>query len=422
MRSKWPFSRKQKNALDDRIGGVESFVGLGRFAVLPVCVIMHFLFILLAVAPTWLMSVPFGLPVTTGIVLAFPVYIMVARAYSRFWIRVVPLRANGTRRNGMIALSATSLIAAVFSCVNVPPPNFILVAPWAICAFLTSALLLLKYWKKRPDFNQSILFLRTFLGFSDRATHEVLFSYARTKLTVVSLSTTRSSSITWNPIPIAFSGNPLFSFSLSIPVFMRASNDEWQQDVRQLVRSCRAVVIDISDKTPGVVAEVEAICETRRPHEVLWLYEGTMVEAQKRLLDLGGADWAASGRIVTYGRSVSAALPGILGGFFVCFCVFLLLPLIRNPSLVLDSPYRPAQVGVVVGQILGMLMIPLTVFLAVFVRRAIDRRAQARIRDELDKLTDRKELMSQGRAPSFEGAFRLIYGIASVVAVIAGYV
>ena len=104
-----------------------------------------------------------------------------------------------------------------------------------------------------------ILYLRTFLGFSDRAVTAALFGIVGGRTRVLVLTAPHSDAASWDPILIAFRGNPVHRLSAKSPVFLRATDSDWERTVRQLVDGASQIVIDISDMSLGVRAELEML-------------------------------------------------------------------------------------------------------------------------------------------------------------------
>jgi hypothetical protein len=299
------------------------------------------------------------------------------RMIRRFVGRLVPLRASGKRRPiaagvcAGVALASSGAIGLWAPLLLKPPsPNsgsagmdFFTVVPGF--AFATAfGSLAFDYYRGRPRPAAYVLYLRSFLSFSDRAMMALIFSLIAARRRVIVLTAPRSDAASWDPILIAFRGNPLLTLRAKVPLFMTASDADWQVSVKRLIEGASHTIVDVSALTPGVQTELEMLRDTPRSGTVLWLCEKSRVEVLEKVRRLVGTSTIPAERVVFYYRSAMAALSGISAGFGLSFLFLFLAPAVadlksgRMPTSTLFVPY----------------------FVAVFLQPAVDRQARRELR------------------------------------------
>jgi hypothetical protein len=391
-------TRPPPKAAPPRGRGIEEIVGLGRLAAVPSLLVIYMTgFVVPFLLPDfargtwpWRSSAPYA-----GLLVAAFACPWTARVLFRFCTRVVPFHASGKRRIVPLLGCFAGALFALGSLVDwsdrhrtVPPGHAWLAHPEVYEMALGLAWLLALvalgygYARGRPRGRVDVLYLRTFLGFSDRAMMALLFSLIGGRRTVAVLTAPRSSSGSWDPFVISFRGNPFFVPWARSPVFMGASDADWQASVKLLIGEASQVIVDVSDLTRGVQAEVAMIRDHGSAERVIWLRDGSQAEADERVRELVGATMPAE-RVVAYERSFSAALPNLVLGGGVALLVLLLMPLallVRSKGI---APVHLDRPGFAIGRLMGW-MLPAGLFiLAVFVRRAVDQRAARRLRSLL---------------------------------------
>jgi hypothetical protein len=221
-----------------------------------------------------------------------------------------------------------------------------------------------------------VLYLRTFLGFSDNAVTAALFTIVGGRNRIAVLTAPRSNAASWDPILIAFRGNPIVRLSASSPVFLKAAAHEWERSVQNLVERASLVVVDVSDMSTGVRAELKMISREGISNKVIWLSETSRSDRLPQIRSLVGSAHMPLDRVILYERSWTAALPNLLIGF----C---LSELFVFKWLLSDSSWRSVttlrELGSVIGELTGLGLPGLLLFAILFARPAIDRDAQRKL-------------------------------------------
>jgi hypothetical protein len=371
-----------------------SALGLGRLAVLPATAIVVIVASLATMLMPWVVQAYTPWPAVAragGIVVAVLMCSWSGRLIRRFSARLVPLRANGERRvvaaGACVVVALTSLVAVLLwarqlgTLARAPETvEFWSVTP-AIAWLIAFVLLAAEYSRGRPRDGPYVLYLRTFLSFSDRAMMALLFSLVGSRRRVVVLTAPRSDAASWDPVLIAFRGNPIFRLRAQVPVFMTAAVADWQLSVRRLIAGATQTIVDVSALTPGVQAELEILRDMPRWHSILWLCEASRADVLDTVRATVGRTNVPDERVVFYTRSIVAALPGIAGGLGLSLLCLAVLPAIgnlqRGRTLDVQSPAEG------LGRVVGALFPAVLFFLVVFARPAVDRQARHRLRSLL---------------------------------------
>ena len=223
-----------------------------------------------------------------------------------------------------------------------------------------------------------ILYLRTFLGFSDHAVTAALFTIVGGRNPIAVLTAPHSSAASWDPVLIAFRGNPVVRLSAKSPVFLRAADHEWERSVRNLVDGASHVVVDISDMSSGVRAELEMIGREGTSNKVIWLSDAAQSDRLQQIRALVGRAHMPTDRVIFYERSWTAALPNLLIG--VCLSELFVFTSLLLSDGSLRSMATLRDLGYVIGYLTGQSLPGLLLFAAVFARPAVDRHAQRKLR------------------------------------------
>jgi hypothetical protein len=370
-----------------------SHLRIGRLAALPAAVIVYMLvFLSTTLVPFATQSLtPWpAVGLAVGIVVAVVMCGWSVRLLRRFAARLVPLRASGARRPiaavvcaGVALTSCGAILLSLPLLFDPPSPSsesgleFYTVVPGL--AFATAfGSLALDYYRGRPRPDAYVLYLRTFLSFSDRAMMALLFSVIGSRRRVVVLTAPRSDAASWDPVLIAFRGNPLLRLRAKVPVFMTATDEDWQASVKRLIEGASHTIVDVSALTPGVQVEL-AILRGETSGNILWLCEASRAEVLEKVRQLVGSSLVTADRVLFYRQSVVAALPGMAAGLGLSLLCLFLLPLISNLQQG-RSPLRGGDTAEIVGRLMGAVFLAVLFFFAVFLRPAVDRQARRRLR------------------------------------------
>ncbi|HEU4936135.1 MAG TPA: hypothetical protein VFT39_06765, partial [Vicinamibacterales bacterium] len=223
-----------------------------------------------------------------------------------------------------------------------------------------------------------ILYLRTFLGFSDRAVTAALFTIVGGRNPIAVLTAPRSDAASWDPVLIAFRGNPIVRLSAKSPVFLTAADHEWERSVRNLIYGASHVVVDISNMSSGVRAELEMVGREGISNKVIWLSEAAQSDRLQQIRALVGTAHMPPDRVIFYERSWTAALPNLLIGFCLSELFVFTWLLLSGGSV--RSVVTLRDLGFVIGYLTGQSLPGLLLFAVVFARPAVDRHAQRKLR------------------------------------------
>jgi hypothetical protein len=329
-----------------------------------------------------------------GLAVAVPACLWAARAGARFVLRVFPPRADGRRRFGLALLCSLLAVFLTFGTLRegleqivsestgqslLQHPDLYMLAPgvaWTMAFMFLAA----RYLRGCVAGRDYVLFLRTFLGFSDRAMMATLFSSIGARRKVVVVTTPRSNAASWDPFLVSLRGNPVHVPWARIPEFLTAKNEDWQRPVGELIERSSVVVVDVSEMTPGVADEVAMVQHGKSPEQVVWLFEGSQVDAERFVASLAGADWVRPERIVGYERSFAAAVPNLALGCGVAFFALAFIPIFAAFMAGGMEPVVDANIPKTLGRLFGMACPATALILAVFLRKAVDRSARGKLR------------------------------------------
>ncbi|WP_164009904.1 hypothetical protein [Pyxidicoccus trucidator] len=341
----------------------------------------------------------------------------------RMLLRAFPVRIDGRPRRGCIAAAGLGFLyfALFYGGLasgyvlqgDVLGVGFIPLLGMAGTGLLSMLLFLGLH--VRPAFlreRPSVVFLRRFSSFADRVVLGSVLRSVPPGIPVVALTPPASQASDWDPVLLGLSGLKLRSPLASLPCFL-SGDAQWKAQVEELVSRARVVLIDVSDVSPAIDDELGIIIRQKALSKTLFIQEAGS-ESAGLDRDMPGLQDALGGaRILTYERSLRAALPKVVlsASFLLTVMAFtLFLPEAAaflsggmrawmNPAaeVSLSSPAL-AQVGwsswehrlAAIGG--GLLwLVPLLYTLPIF-RRALTRQ----VRRELEEAIHR--LLAQSRA------------------------
>ena len=311
------------------------------------------------------------------------------RALRRFCGRLLPLSSSGSRMlvpgvacmagcvlTFVAVLSSVRRLVTVRDVDSLFASGVMAIAAGTFCV----ALALQAHQYSRPSAIPApyILYLRTFHGFSDSAVTAALFTIVAGRSPIAVLTAPHSKAASWDPILIAFRGNPIVRWSARSPVFLKAANHEWERSVRSMIDGASHVVVDISDMSSGVRAELEMIAREGIADKVIWLSDAAGSDRLPQIRALVGSPHMPPDRVILYERSWIAALPNLLIGFCLSE-LFVFTSLLLSDGSV-RSVTTPRELGYVVGSLTAQGLPGLLLFAVLFARPAIDRDARRKLR------------------------------------------
>ena len=147
-----------------------------------------------------------------------------------------------------------------------------------------------------------VLFLRRFSTFSDRAVVALILRQAKAGVPVVFLTPTLSRPKDWDPFLVGFAGLKLLHPLRSVPMILRARDDDWQQAADELISRAQTILVDTSAGSASLRAEAEMIEKAGRWLDTVHL-RCTARSGQDSLGAFGNA------RCIDYFKSWTGALP-----------------------------------------------------------------------------------------------------------------
>ena len=239
-----------------------------------------------------------------------------------------------------------------------------------LCMCCAVGPLILRHWKPRGFLDRPfVLFLRRFSTFADRAVVALVLKQAPSGIPVVFLAPRLSRPRDWDPFLVGFAGFKILNPWKSLPIVLRASDDDWQPAAEELIRRAQKIVVDTSETSSAIRIEGEMIANTGRWSDTVCL----------RLLrdNVGpGEDlFGNSGvRVIDYRKNWVRALPKLaLGLAIVLLTTFLLSIPMSVLTLVFGRPLAS----------IFLLFAVTSVYYSIFVRPTINREAKLSLRKML---------------------------------------
>jgi hypothetical protein len=240
-----------------------------------------------------------------------------------------------------------------------------------ICTCCAMGPLILRHWKPRAFLDRPfVLFLRRFSTFSDRTVIALVLKQAPSGVPVVFLTPKLSRPGDWDPFVVGFVGLKVLHPWKSVPIVLRASDDDWRPAADELIRRAQTILLDTSETSSALRTEVEMIDNANRWSDTVCL----------RLLarnagpgeDLLGYPLRA--RIIDYRKSWVRALPRMVIG----------LVIVQLTSVLLSIPLSVLTPGFMHPLALILILIAGTsAYYSVFVRPTINREAKLSLKTAL---------------------------------------
>lgn len=321
-------------------------------------------------------------------------------AFGRFLLRALPLRGDGQIRRGVIVfavLASLTWFAAWLAMASVGSAEwaslggeqlwaaspelqvrfagYLAVVAWWLGAFLP--FLARHLAPRRALEHPFVLFLRRFSTFSDRSAVSAVLKCTPAGKPVAFLTPTASSIQDWNPFRIGFAGLKLWRPLRSMPIDLRAGDRGWQPVAESLIAGADAVVLDASQGSEAIEAEIEMIRNGGFEEKtVVIAQEARGARGDDLLAPVGG-----SSDVVLYRKSWLRAMPRLLLGLFATFFAAMPLAVILIPVLApgvtqLEPTQEIDAFGQQIGQkrvVLPLAALGLWIYFVLFVRAALDR-------------------------------------------------
>jgi hypothetical protein len=153
-----------------------------------------------------------------------------------------------------------------------------------------------------------VLFLRRFSTFSDRTVVALILRQAKAGAPVVFLTPTLSRPKDWDPFLVGFAGLKLLHPLRSVPMVLRARDDDWQRVADELIDRAQTILVDISEGSAALGTEAEMINKARRWSDTVCLRNtaSALGSVQDPLDTFGNA------HCIAYFKSWTGALPRLV--------------------------------------------------------------------------------------------------------------
>lgn len=284
-------------------------------------------------------------------------------------IFMIVLNSAGVAMDKASTISQPHRTAMLIGNIFTSIPCFLL---WATGAFGP----LVRHHRKPRSFLEQpfVLFLRRFSTFSDRAVIAMVLKQAKPGLPVVFLTPTASQPGDWDPFLVGFAGLKMTRPWRSVPIVLRARDDDWRVTANELILRARTILIDTTDTSDAIRGEIEMIERAGRWSDTVCL----RLREQEHDHDVGSSDDIGKARVIDYTKSWVRAIPTMIIGIPVVLMT--ILGLGAAAAFLLKSEWLKFVSPSIV--VFGVLF-----YLSVFVRPTINRAAKAALKKILRPAT-----------------------------------
>jgi hypothetical protein len=345
-------------------------------------------------------------------------------AFGRFLLRVMPPPLFGWAKRGQIAVISVSFAVALIGffilatlmsarvaiddakqttdhpgamTTSEAAVGLALAGSW-LCTILwtTGAVgpLLVRHRRPRAFLESPfVLFLRRFSTFSDRTIVALVLRQAKAGVPVVFLTPTHSRPKDWDPFVVGFAGLKLQHPLRSVPMVLRARDDDWQRAAEELISRAQTIVVDISEGSAALQTETEMIESAGRWQDTVCLRR--ILPGAKSIQDSPGVFSNAHG--IDYSKSWTRALPRLAISLPIVIMGASLIMETINGVARFQSSWITALVYLFSLVLALALVIP---FFSIFWRPAVSRNAKIELRKVLrpeDKSENKRANSNQVR-------------------------
>jgi hypothetical protein len=317
-------------------------------------------------------------------------------AFGRFLLRAVPPPLFGWARRRQVAIIAVALCVALgflilagllFASLRPADSNQTGYLGLAAILWATGAVypLLLRHRRPRAFLDRPfVLFLRRFSTFADRTVIALVLRQAKAGVPVVFLTPTHSRPKDWDPFVVGFAGLKLLHPMRSVPMVLRARDEDWQRAAQELIGRAQTVLVDASEGSAALGIEAEMIEKAGRWPDTVCLRHISPGDESGQ-----GSPAFRNARCISYSKSWTRALPRLA----LTLPIFFLIA-----QFVLGSPFISVPVALILY--------------AIFWRPAVSRNAKI----ELHKVL-RAQSQSENERPdsiTIIAWIMLVFGVSSL--------
>lgn len=154
--------------------------------------------------------------------------------------------------------------------------------------------------KKIKDINY-ILYLRSFSGFSDRSAIIDISRGIKNILPFLFVVPIKNKIRDWDPFIISFIPFSLLNSYRNTPIYITMKTNDWKENVNELIRNSKCIIIDISNITVSVKYEVSSIKNNKKMSSTIYISENSLKNIKKNNPDIYEA--IDIGNFIKYNKS-----------------------------------------------------------------------------------------------------------------------
>jgi hypothetical protein len=315
----------------------------------------------------------------------------------RFLLRAAPPRFSGRVRTGMMVLLVCLALALALVTIYLLSEMYIDLRYkiiFSVSSIMWLAGLSIPFVSRhlRPRAflaHPFVLHLRRFSTFSDRAVISVVLKASPAGVPVVFLTPTRTRAGDWNPFLIGLAGIKMWAPFRSIPITLRARDEDWKAAAEELIQHARLIIIDMSEGSDAIHTEIAMISAAARWSNTVIIERRMEDKAVAR----GVAQECEKCAYLYYKKSWISAMPRLVGGFLLIVCLWPLAWMFSG-YIVAAIMLTFAKYGYELEGVLGNYRTVLPLFLLItlpygyysfFVRPSVDRQLGDKLRTLLQR-------------------------------------
>lgn len=240
-----------------------------------------------------------------------------------------------------------------------------------LCTCCAIGPLILRHWKPQAFVDRPfVLFLRRFSTFSDRTVIALVLKQAPSGVPVVFLTPRLSRPGDWDPFVVGFAGLKVLHPWKSVPIVLRASDNDWRRAADELIRRAQTILLDTSETSSALRTEVAMIDNASRWSDTVCL----RLLARNAGPSEDSLRYPRTARIIDYRKSWVRALPRMVIGLAIVQTTYVFLSI---PLSVLTPGFMPPLALILI------LIATTSAFYSVFVRPTINREAKLSLKTAL---------------------------------------
>src|SRR5262245_6299505 len=187
-----------------------------------------------------------------------------------------------------------------------------------------------------------VLFLRRFSTFADRTVVALILRQAKAGVPVVFLTPTRSKPKDWDPFLVGFAGLKLLRPLGSVPMVLRARDNDWQRGANELVDHAQTILVDTSEESTALRTEAEMINTAKRWTDTVCLRNIAYTPGSGQ----DPLDAFDNARYIDYSKSWRRALPRLAVSLAIVILTALLIAVFAVSGVSILLAIALSKIGV----------------------------------------------------------------------------